>query len=372
MARWKACECRLPIAGTPIPQRSSPGSRAASRSTEAIAAPSIRTRTFEAQPSDVSARSKCRRRHPSPSALRLHFEYVYTLNRPASQGARGQGATWRPSGIHDRGPRGDRHLAECPACDLRGGRAWPRRRRARRDRRARRPHRLRRPGARRAVAPDGARTVDCEGRWITPGLIDCHTHLVYAGSRAAEFEARLAGATYEEIARAGGGIVSTVAPRARRARTSSSASRLPRLDALIAEGVTTVEIKSGYGLDLETERKMLRAARRLAPSARSKSARPFSARTRCRPNIATIAQRMSPRSPTRCCQRSRRKGSSTPSTASARASLSRATKFAAFFRARESLGLPVKLHAEQFSNCGGARLAAEFGGPFRRTSRIRR
>ena len=109
-----------------------------------------------------------------------------------------------------------------------------------------------------------ARTVDCEGRWITPGLIDCHTHLVYAGSRAAEFEARLAGASYEEIARAGGGILSTV--RATRAASEDELVRqsLPRLDALIAEGVTTIEIKSGYGLDLATERKMLRAARRLA------------------------------------------------------------------------------------------------------------
>ncbi len=114
------------------------------------------------------------------------------------------------------------------------------------------------------TVPSDARTIDCEGRWITPGLIDCHTHLVYAGSRAAEFEARLAGASYEEIARAGGGIVSTV--HATRAASEDELVRqsLPRLDALIAEGVTTVEIKSGYGLDLPTERKMLRAARRLA------------------------------------------------------------------------------------------------------------
>src|SRR5690606_36887083 len=95
---------------------------------------------------------------------------------------------------------------------------------------------------------------------ISPGLIDCHTHLVYAGDRAAEFEQRLAGASYEEIARAGGGIVSTV--RATRAADEAAlvASTLPRLDALIAEGVTTVEIKSGYGLTLDDELKLLRAA----------------------------------------------------------------------------------------------------------------
>src|SRR6476469_8951779 len=109
-----------------------------------------------------------------------------------------------------------------------------------------------------------AESVDCEGRWITPGLIDCHTHLVYGGDRAHEFELRLAGASYEEIARAGGGIVSTV--RATRAAGEDELveAALPRLDALLAEGVTTVEIKSGYGLDIATELKQLRAAHRLA------------------------------------------------------------------------------------------------------------
>lgn len=113
-----------------------------------------------------------------------------------------------------------------------------------------------------------AEIVDCEGRWITPGLIDCHTHLVHAGDRANEFEMRLAGATYEEVARAGGGIVSSV--RALRAAGEDElvAQTLPRLDALIAEGATTVEVKSGYGLDLENEKS--RCARRAAwaPSAR--------------------------------------------------------------------------------------------------------
>src|SRR5580765_1780686 len=97
----------------------------------------------------------------------------------------------------------------------------------------------------------GAATVDCEGRWITPGLIDCHTHLVHAGNRANEFEMRLAGATYEEVARAGGGIVSSVKALRTASEHDLVEQSLPRLDALIAEGVTTVEIKSGYGLDLE-------------------------------------------------------------------------------------------------------------------------
>jgi len=105
--------------------------------------------------------------------------------------------------------------------------------------------------------------IDCVGRWITPGLIDCHTHLVYGGNRAHEFELRLAGATYEEIARAGGGIASTVAATRAAREEELVAEALPRLDALIAEGATTVEIKSGYGLSLAEEQKQLRAARAL-------------------------------------------------------------------------------------------------------------
>src|SRR5712671_6709586 len=110
---------------------------------------------------------------------------------------------------------------------------------------------------------DAKQRIALDGRWITPGLIDCHTHLVYAGDRAHEFELRLAGASYEEIARAGGGIVSTVKATRAASEDDLIAQSLPRLDALIAEGVTTIEIKSGYGLNVETEARTLRAARRL-------------------------------------------------------------------------------------------------------------
>jgi imidazolonepropionase len=125
-----------------------------------------------------------------------------------------------------------------------------------------------------AVAPMDSPAVEgfcgqihnCEGRWVTPGLIDCHTHLVWGGSRAAEWEMRLSGVPYAEIARRGGGILSTV--RSTRAMTEDElfAAAVPRLRALMAEGVTTVEIKSGYGLTLDDELKMLRVARRLAES----------------------------------------------------------------------------------------------------------
>ena len=110
---------------------------------------------------------------------------------------------------------------------------------------------------------DAAEVIDCAGRLITPGLIDCHTHLVYAGNRAAEFERRLAGESYEAIARAGGGIVSTVRATREASEAQLVAEALPRLDALIADGATTVEIKSGYGLALEHERKQLSAIRTL-------------------------------------------------------------------------------------------------------------
>ncbi len=111
---------------------------------------------------------------------------------------------------------------------------------------------------------DAINRIALDGRLVTPGLVDCHTHLVYAGDRAQEFELRLCGASYEEIARAGGGIASTVKATRSASEDDLVAVTLPRLDRLLAEGVTTIEIKSGYGLDLETEVRMLRAGRRLA------------------------------------------------------------------------------------------------------------
>src|SRR5438128_10018541 len=122
---------------------------------------------------------------------------------------------------------------------------------------------------------DAAERIDCAGRWITPGLVDCHTHLVFGGNRAHAFELRLQGASYEELARAGGGIVSTVAATRASSEAELVAGALPRLDALLAEGVTTVEIKSGYGLNTETEMRQLLAARAVGRN------RPGSMRATC-------------------------------------------------------------------------------------------
>ncbi len=206
-----------------------------------------------------------------------------------------------------------------------------------------------------------AETIDAEGRWITPGLVDCHTHLVHAGDRAGEFEMRLGGASYESIARAGGGIVSTVrATRACDAEALAAAS-LDRLEALVGEGVTTVEIKSGYGLETRSECEMLRAARLLA------GRRPITVRTthlgaHALPDewssdadgyVDDVCERQIP--------------------AAAAAGLADAVdafcETIAFtpaqvrrvFEAARRHGLPVKLHAEQLSNSGGAALAARFG-----------
>jgi imidazolonepropionase len=207
---------------------------------------------------------------------------------------------------------------------------------------------------------DAVERIDVEGRWITPGLIDCHTHLVYAGDRAHEFELRLAGASYEEIARQGGGIVSTV--KATRAATEDElvTQSLPRLDCLIGEGVTTVEIKSGYGLGLETEARMLRAARRLGRERGIEVATSFLGAHALPPEakgdkdayieqvcgmIPALAKEQLADAVDAFCE-----GIAFSPAQTARV-----------FDAAKRAGLPVKLHADQLSNLHGARLAAEHG-----------
>ncbi|MDX3928639.1 MAG: imidazolonepropionase [Shinella sp.] len=204
-------------------------------------------------------------------------------------------------------------------------------------------------------------TVDCEGRWITPGLIDCHTHLVHAGNRANEFEMRLEGASYEEIARAGGGIVSSVTALRAASEEDLVRESLPRLDALLAEGVTTVEIKSGYGLDLENEAKSLKAARRLG-ELRDVSVRTTFLGAHALPpemkgdKAAYIEKVVSQMLPEIAAS-----GLADAIDGFCEGIAFSPNEIARVFDAARKSGLPVKLHADQLSNLHGAALAASYG-----------
>ena len=204
-----------------------------------------------------------------------------------------------------------------------------------------------------------AQRIDGQGRWVSPGLIDCHTHLVYAGNRANEFEQRLQGVSYAEIARAGGGIVSTVHATRQATPEQLAAQSRPRLRAMRAEGVTTVEIKSGYGLTLDDERKQLQVARSLGeemavnvvPTFLGAHAVPPGRQAQeyidevCARMIPTIAAEGLAEAVDVFCE------NIAFSPAQARQ----------VFEAARAHGLAVKIHAEQLSNQRGAELAASFG-----------
>lgn len=204
------------------------------------------------------------------------------------------------------------------------------------------------------------RIEDCAGRLLTPGLIDCHTHLVYAGDRAREFEQRLHGASYEDIARAGGGILSTV--RATRAVTEDElfATTAVRARRLIAEGVTTLEIKSGYGLDVDTELKQLRVARRIGrelgidvrATCLAAHALPAEFAGRANDYIDHVCSAILPAA-------AREELADAVDAFCDRIGFTPAQTNAVFATAVE-LGLPVKLHAEQLSDQGGAQIAARY------------
>jgi imidazolonepropionase len=198
---------------------------------------------------------------------------------------------------------------------------------------------------------------DCGGALVTPGFIDCHTHLVYGGDRAHEFELRLAGASYEDIARAGGGIAATVRATREASEAQLLAQSLPRLRALMGEGVTTVEIKSGYGLSLEHERKCLRVARALGEQEKVGIRTTFLGAHALPPEFAgrgdayidSVIAMLAPLhdeglvdAVDAFCERI----AFTPA------------QIQRVFEAAARLGLPVKLHAEQLSDSGGAQLAA--------------
>jgi len=204
------------------------------------------------------------------------------------------------------------------------------------------------------------RTLELAGRWLTPGLVDCHTHLVFAGQRAAEFARRTAGTSYADIAREGGGVLSTV----RATRAASEAALLeqsrPRLQSLLAEGVTTVEIKSGYGLQLETEARMLRVARRLEAeqpvtvSASLLAAHALPPEFAGRPDeyIEMVCNEWLPQLA----------GLTVDSVDAYCEDIAfSAAQCDRLFTAARALGLPVRLHAEQLSNVGGSQVATRHG-----------
>ena len=214
-----------------------------------------------------------------------------------------------------------------------------------------------------AEAPrfDATDTVDCAGRWITPGLIDPHTHLVFGGDRAHEFELRLAGASYEEIARAGGGIVSTMKATRAASEDELVAAALPRLDALIAEGATTVEVKSGYGLSLEHELKSLRAARRLGEARGVRIRTTFLGAHALPPEYAGDPNAYIEKVCREMIPAVAAKGLADAVDAFCEGIGFSPAQTRAVFEAAKAHGLPVKLHAEQLSNLHGAALAAGFG-----------
>lgn len=212
-----------------------------------------------------------------------------------------------------------------------------------------------------APAFQAAETIDCAGRWITPGLIDCHTHLVYGGDRAHEFELRLQGATYEEIARAGGGILSTVKATREASEDTLFASADKRLAALMAEGITTVEIKSGYGLEQQAELKQLRVARRIGRE------RPVTVRTTFL-GAHAVPPEYKGRSGdyTALVAGPLLDAVATEQLADAVDVFCEGIAFSpdetkTVFEAAKAKGLAIKLHAEQLSNLHGAKLAAEMG-----------
>jgi imidazolonepropionase len=207
----------------------------------------------------------------------------------------------------------------------------------------------------------GLQGKNLEGRLITPALIDCHTHLVYGGSRATEFELRLNGASYEEIARNGGGILSTVTATRNASENELLAQSLPRLDALLSEGVATIEIKSGYGLDIETEIKMLRVARQLGKERSVRVTTSFLGAHAIPPEFSGKADAYIDFVCEEVLPAVHYENLADAVDGFCENIAFSPKQISRVFEKAKSFGLPVKLHAEQLSNLGGATLAVKYG-----------
>ena len=210
-------------------------------------------------------------------------------------------------------------------------------------------------------AHQAVETERLDGRWVTPGLIDCHTHLVFGGDRSGEFEQRLGGATYEEIARAGGGIVSTMAATRAASEDDLYASALTRLAGLKATGVTTVEIKSGYGLDRDSELKMLRVARRIGREAGVRVRTSYLGLHAVPPEYRTDRAAYVDLAVDDILPAAHAEGLVDAVDAYCEPIAFSTDEVARLFDKARTLGLPVKLHADQLSDGGGAALAGRYG-----------
>lgn len=203
--------------------------------------------------------------------------------------------------------------------------------------------------------------VSCDGRLLTPALIDCHSHVVFSGNRAAEFEMRLNGASYEEVARAGGGIISTVKATREATEAALLASALPRVDAMLAEGVTVLEIKSGYGLDIETELRMLRVARAIGKARPVRVTTTFLGAHAIPPEYKGRADSYLDDVCIRALRAAHAEKLVDAVDGFCEGIAFSVEQIARLFDVAKQLNLPVKLHAEQLSNLGGAKLAARHG-----------
>ncbi|MDP3081426.1 MAG: imidazolonepropionase [Brevundimonas sp.] len=210
-------------------------------------------------------------------------------------------------------------------------------------------------------AHEATATDRLDGRWVTPGLVDCHTHLVFGGDRSGEFEQRLGGATYEEIARAGGGIVSSVAATRAASEDELYASALGRLAGLKATGVTTIEIKSGYGLDHDSELKMLRVARRIGSEAGVRVRTSYLGLHAVPPEWKAERGRYVDLAVDEILPAAHAEGLVDAVDAYCEPIAFSTEEVGRLFDKARALGLPVKLHADQLSDGGGAALAAKYG-----------